>query len=261
MLSSELNIVNASIAALHLMFEQAEVDESHGLTHALEVLRHTNSAIDAANFHIAPSRLLSMRLAALLHDADDRKYFPETCSTYANAEKIMTDAGAQAYGATVVSDAIKMISLVSCSVNGNSCPTEAQQQPELLWPRWADRLEATGEIGVVRCYHYTTKLGNAITCEDSPRPVNTTQALELATVERFERYQASGGQSASMIDHYYDKLLQIAKPPSEIVRNLYLENEALKRVAPLLSVCMAFSSDGEEGVRKQIDSMCRRLVE
>ena len=27
--------------------------------------------------------------------------------------------------------------------------------------------------------------------------------------ERFENYQKSGGGSASMMDHYYDKLLQV----------------------------------------------------
>ena len=36
------------------------------------------------------------------------------------------------------------------SANGNSIPEDALHEPELLWPRWADRLEATGEIGIVR---------------------------------------------------------------------------------------------------------------
>ena len=40
------------------------------------------------------ARALAVRLAALLHDADDRKYFPDTCKTYANAKQIMSDAGA-----------------------------------------------------------------------------------------------------------------------------------------------------------------------
>lgn len=36
------------------------------------------------------------------------------------------------------------------SKNGNSVPDDAVREPELLWPRWADRLEATGEIGILR---------------------------------------------------------------------------------------------------------------
>ena len=40
------------------------------------------------------ARALAVRLAALLHDADDRKYFPDTCKTYANARQIMSEAGA-----------------------------------------------------------------------------------------------------------------------------------------------------------------------
>ena len=76
----------------------------------------------------------------------------------------------------VVEDALRMISLVSCSSNGNAAPPEARtpaelfwprqtrsfimhsllmlsmnQQartsPELLWPRWADRLEASDPPG------------------------------------------------------------------------------------------------------------------
>jgi hypothetical protein len=27
--------------------------------------------------------------------------------------------------------------------------------PEMLWPRFSDRLEAIGMIGAVRCYQYT----------------------------------------------------------------------------------------------------------
>ena len=38
-------------------------------------------------------------------------------------------------------------------------PPDAKLCPELLWPRWADRLEATGAIGVVRCHQYNAKAG------------------------------------------------------------------------------------------------------
>ena len=77
---------------------------------------------------IAPARALSVRLAArdLLHDADDRKYFPETCTTYANAVRIMEEAGVPDEGKSVLSDAIEMIKLVSCSANGNSAPPQTR---------------------------------------------------------------------------------------------------------------------------------------
>ncbi len=100
---------------------------------------------------VAPARAMACRLAALLHDADDKKYFPATCTSYANAERIAHHAGAPR---PVVAEVLRMIDWVSCSHNGNQCPPEARLEPELLWPRWADRLEAVGEIGVARCYLY-----------------------------------------------------------------------------------------------------------
>jgi hypothetical protein len=45
-----------------------------------------------------------------------------------------------------------MIKFVSASGNGNQVPEEALLQPELLWVRFCDRLEAIGVIGAIRCY-------------------------------------------------------------------------------------------------------------
>jgi uncharacterized protein len=47
-----------------------------------------------------------------------------------------------------------------------------------------------------------------------------------------------------MISHYYDKLLHVARPPKDSVRNHYLEEQAEKRVAPLIEVCLRFGGSG-----------------
>lgn len=49
-------------------------------------------------------------------------------------------------------ETIEMISYVSASDNGNEVPERAKEHKELLWVRWADRLEAIGTIGAVRCW-------------------------------------------------------------------------------------------------------------
>jgi uncharacterized protein len=234
---------------------RAGIDQSHGLTHALAVLVHTDQALAAADAPLPAERAAAVRLAALLHDADDRKYFPETASTYANAAAIMAEAGA---AQPVVDDAVRMISHVSCSANGNAVPPEAVDAPELLWPRWADRLEATGEIGVVRCYMYDAKSGRPLATEQTPRPATADEAFALATEERFAEYQRSGGGSASMMDHYYDKLLQVARPSPSAVRNAYLEEAALERATPLLDVCLAYGRTGQVPTA-EIEAMGRRL--
>jgi uncharacterized protein len=159
----------------------------------------------------------------------------------------------------VVDEAKRCIGYVSCSANGNSCPQECVDAPELLWPRWADRLEAVGEIGVARCYLYNLAEGNTpLCCDSTPRPATAEEALELATPERFERYQTSGGGSASMLDHYYDKLLQVARPPPSLVRNAYLEEAALAGAAPLLQVLLEFGRTGQVPVAS-IEEIATRL--
>ena len=55
-----------------------------------------------------------------------------------------------------------MISMVSASGNGNRVPAEALENPELLWVRFCDRLEAIGPIGAVRCYQYAIEKGNPL---------------------------------------------------------------------------------------------------
>ena len=62
-----------------------------------------------------------------------------------------------------------------------------------------------------------------------------------------------------MVDHYYDKLLQVARPPAELVRNRYLEEAARSRSAPLLSVCLAYSREGEQGVLRAIEALSATL--
>lgn len=211
----------------------------------MRVLGHAEAALAVAGNEISASRALSVRLAALLHDADDRKYFPNCPKgEYPNARRLMNEAGAEE---AVIADSIRMISLVSCSKNGNSAPPELASGCEWLFPRWADRLEATGEIGVVRCWQYNEELEvpAPLFIDSTPRPKTEDEVWALATPERFQKYQTSGGASDSMLDHYFDKLLQVARPPAEIVRNSYLEQKMQEGAEPLVRILLAFGQTGE----------------
>ena len=169
-------VVKRAVIGLRALCEQASIPDSHGVNHATQVLDHADGALAAAA-PLKPGRALAVRLAALLHDADDKKYFPAG-STYPNALRIMVEAGADE---GVVSEALKMIGWVSCSANGNSCPAEAVDEPEWLWPRWADRLEAVGSIGALRCWQYTCETGGAMSSPGTPRPANEEECFALAT--------------------------------------------------------------------------------
>jgi len=103
---------------------------------------------------VDPEKELALKLGALLHDADDKKYFPENKS-YENATSILDRSlkNQEGIDAEVVKAlTFEMISYVSASDNGNAVPARALENPELLWVRYSDRLEAIGTVGAVRCW-------------------------------------------------------------------------------------------------------------
>jgi len=248
-------VVAIARGGLAALCEKAGIPESHGLGHASRVLDHVENALAAARIaaeetqrrQIPAWRCMAIRLAALLHDADDRKYFRDCPKgSYPNAEALMREAlGSEEGKNEIVENALRMIGLVSCSANGNSVPLDAVEEPELLWPRWADRLEATGEVGIVRCWQFNREVAAPLVSSETPRPLNEEEVWAYATPERFAQYQRSGGESASMLDHYYDKLLQVSRPPAAAVQNKYFEEEMAKRAAPLVQVCLHFGRTGQ----------------
>jgi hypothetical protein len=89
-----------------------------------------------------------------LHDADDKKYF-QTDKSKANAVKIVKSVikdSKDFHLDTILEEVLEMISYVSASDNGNTVPKRSKKNPEFLWPRYSDRLEAIGPIGAVRCW-------------------------------------------------------------------------------------------------------------
>ena len=204
---------------------------------------------------------------------DDHKYFPladkaeDVEIRYANAAKICRDADLPSN--VSLRRILQMISWVSCSENGNNVPLEVSQSGayHLLIPRWADRLEAVGAIGVVRCYRYNQEKGAPLRSPSSPRAATAEDVFRLAQPERFDAYLHSGGRSDDMISHYYDKLLHVARPPPEIVRNSYLERMAEDGSKELVEVCVRFGRTGvvdEEyilGLEKNLEPLNPSLLD
>ena len=136
-------------------------------------------------------------LAALLHDVDDRKLFPSAIG-YPNAIKIL-----KPYLEDKAIENIKnKISLVSASKNKNSIPSGDLTN---LLARDCDRIEAIGEIGVVRCYLYTKNIDRPYFTDDTWIITSESELKTYNLEKRFTDYQ----NSESMIDHFYDKLLHI----------------------------------------------------
>ncbi len=122
---------------------------------------------------------------------------------------------------SILAEALEMISYVSASSQGNSVPERALTNPEFLWVRFSDRLEAIGTIGVVRCLQYNEECGKPLSVETTPRPQTSEEVWANVLPERFENYMVRK-ESDSMMDHYYDKLLHVAVFDPSVVQNSFL---------------------------------------
>ena len=227
-----------SSACLHLEKAVSGICTSHGVDHAKQVFDHAEKAIAVHQTQLDEEKQILILLAALLHDADDAKFFKQVDNGPNNAEQILTACSNNKITEDQTNFVHKLIGFVSCSKNHNDIPEEAEKEPELLYPRHADRLEAIGEIGAIRCYQYNNTVRAPLFVDTTPRPTNEEELQALIDPQRFKNYN---GGSASMLDHYYDKLLHLSEFQSG---NEYLDNEARKRGQVMKDICIYYGKHG-----------------
>lgn len=215
---------------------EGKVDPCHGIDHAMIVVDHADKALKQMASPLSANRKLAIKLAALLHDADDRKFF-STSEELTNARNILTDLQLPSEMVDVV---LKMINLVSCSKNGNS---QDGVEEWMLYPRFADRLEALGEIGLVRCWVYTHHVGRPLFTKETLRPTTREELRAAASPDRFANYVTKKGRvgSSSFIDHFYDKLLHIG----DVGSNPYFVKEAATRLKIMEEFVLEFGRTGQ----------------
>ena len=227
------------IVNLDTLLTENKVCESHGIGHAINVFRHALYAISKI-MSLSDNQKMCIVFAALLHDVDDRKFFPNH-KNYENLRTILDDVDCD-----TVDLVVKMVHLVSSSKNGDNIPDEIKGNEWMLIPRYADRLEAVGIIGIKRCWQYTKTINNPLFTSNTPRAIDENDLWEnIATEERYTKYN---GVSASMVDHFYDKLLRLTIFP---IRNTYFDNICAKRRKSLVEFVLLFAKQK----RKSMPSM------
>ncbi|MDE2100891.1 MAG: HD domain-containing protein [Patescibacteria group bacterium] len=220
-----------AIAMLSGVLTEAKVCPTHGIDHAIRVSHHARMALRHWRQPLTENQRTAVILAALLHDADDRKFFP-THKDYENARATL-----KALFPDIEDLVVKMITYVSASSNRNEIPAVIQKDPSLLWmlvPRWADRLEATGYVCIVRCWDYNAGLKRPLFTEKTPVVKTEEELWKVATKERYAKYN---GGSDSMIDHYDDKLLHMFDEPTH---NEYIDKHAKKRREAVIAFRLSF---------------------
>lgn len=191
----------------------SHVCKSHGIEHAISVM---NNAIEALKYiDILESDKKLVILAALLHDADDYKFFPSHTNKE-NLRSVMSECG---HNDDEINIVVRMVDLVSTSKNGDNIPDGIPEW--YVIPRYADRIESLGLIGIERCYQYNITTGTKLFDVQTPILMTNKEIIEYIS-KNIKRYETYNGNSASMIDHYYDKLLHISHFP---IRNRFFDQK------------------------------------
>mmetsp|Transcript_151863 Transcript_151863/g.268144 ORF Transcript_151863/g.268144 Transcript_151863/m.268144 type:complete len:269 (+) Transcript_151863:53-859(+) len=210
------------------------LDPAHNMVHIRAVTDHVRRALAAEP--LDPHREALLVLAALLHEADDPKLFGT--SDDANTRKILSDCLTSDDGAEGDTGATLGEASAVASEDAGVAPGSEWK----LIVRDADRIEAIGEVGIARCYAFNQKVGSPLYRPTTPRAVTQEELWAIATPARFAAYS---GDSDSMIDHYYDKLLHLSRCGSG---NSYLEAKQQARLQEMIDFVLAFGKTGEVDV-------------
>ncbi|KAF9790864.1 hypothetical protein BJ322DRAFT_1038566 [Thelephora terrestris] len=178
----------------------ARYDPSHD---ALHVQRVRGTALKLASnpsiSSLSPD-LLVIELSALLHDVLDKKYVPESLSSdpLAFFHPLFQELDDQHPSVGLLAEDGRRARLIADIVTNVSWTTEKKLRQEGKWGAWhesclelhcvqdADRLDAIGAFGIMRCSAYTAVTSN---------PLHVPNGDPL--------------QASSAIQHFYDKLLHI----------------------------------------------------
>lgn len=178
---NEDQIINNAIDYIKDIFN--EDCSGHDYHHSIRVY---NNAISIAERE--GGNLLLIKLAALLHDVDDRKLFP-TSENLENARRFLHDNGANEDEINNICEYIKSVSY-SCS--GLTAPESIEGKIV----QDADRLDALGAIGIARTFAYGGHKGRPI-YDPGEKP------LENMTVEEYKSH------TSNSFNHFYEKILKL----------------------------------------------------
>lgn len=241
-----------------------DIPDHHGCAHLSRVLAHSSLAINGLG--LTEDQNFVVITAALLHDADDYKIFPNSTSKLENAHMIMTQARFPERLHKLVRDSIL---LVSCSTQdaieqwleyeaykaneekGHTEPEVVAFEKWQLIPRDADRLDAIGKVGVKRCLDFSSS--KLELCVDStPLPTTREKLLMEIDPSRFENYMR-GVKSESTLDHFFDKLLHLDCADSE---NKYLIEQAKKAKDEMIELLLPIFKECKDKRDLAADHQC-----
>lgn len=180
-MTHEVQLIENAIDYIKEMFK--EDCSGHDYYHSIRVYKNAINIAEKEG-----GNLLLIKLAALLHDVDDRKLF-NTSENLENARKFLHEHHVDEDAINKICDIIKSVSYKS---NGSIAPESIEGKIV----QDADRLDALGAIGIARTFAYGGHKGRPI-YEPDEKPI------ENMTAEEYNYH------TSSSLNHFYEKLLKL----------------------------------------------------
>ncbi|KAI9504552.1 hypothetical protein BX070DRAFT_222376 [Coemansia spiralis] len=186
----------------------SKYDCSHDWHHVQRVVRQALALAKAETIN-RPIDVLVVHLAALLHDVDDAKYVQEDGERF-YCKGFLTSIGVDESRAALVCRIIDSVSFrkelltIEQDRAGTSSAEERQWRnncAELACVQDADRLDAIGAFGVLRCAAFSGARN---------RTLHAPKDWVCSEITYEEYSSRSNGISGSAVAHFHEKLLKLA---------------------------------------------------
>ena len=174
-------IIDRAAAYVREKFENEY--SGHDWFHTLRVFKNATRIAEAEG-----ADLVTVQLAALLHDVDDRKLSPETYEDKANAREFLSENN---FDAGRIEGICRIIGEISFAENCVPSTLEGKCVQD------ADRLDAIGAIGIARAFAYGGNHNRLMYHPDVKPNLNMSK----------EEYVNS---KSTTLNHFYEKLFLLA---------------------------------------------------
>lgn len=211
--------IRFTVEANLLILIQHKPNNDKFMDHCRAVADHAAKALEYEN--LTPRKRLCAELAALLHDLDNKQYFPESTNNQNTRSLLRT--------VITIDNLDDFIEEVVALINLMYCDNEEAS-------RW---MYISRDCDCLETLNHRISISKTLHGLATERAYSVEEVSRIATPERFNNYLTTQ-RSNSVIDHCYDRLLHLAQPGILKSQNAYIITEANKRVDTIKQAIVSY---------------------